>query len=335
MTTQVLKAYIQGTCSPTEARQVVAFLATEAGQNALNRLLDEYVPDLKSLPLQPAERVEAEQLFAQIQAVKAAQRSIGVRTMRPPTNRKTRLSRTAGWLVAATGSLLVAVASWWVWPRPAVVPMQVIRTEYGQIRTLPLPDGSVVTLNAHSSVRYAKQWAATQPREVWVEGEAFFEVVHTPQNKQFTVHLPAGMNVDVLGTRFNVYTRQAQNRVSLNTGRIQLRVGNQPGDQLLMHPGEMVMADLSKRVFYRKQVNAQALSSWRERKLVFDGDSVAGIARMLEDTYGVKVMIANPALRRKTVSGSLPGQNIETILNGLATVFDLTITRRNNHIILQ
>jgi ferric-dicitrate binding protein FerR (iron transport regulator) len=50
-------------------------------------------------------------------------------------------------------------------------------TEYGKTETIALPDGSTITLNAHSEVKFANNWDSKQVREVWLNGEAFFSVV--------------------------------------------------------------------------------------------------------------------------------------------------------------
>ena len=84
------------------------------------------------------------------------------------------------------------------------------RTAFGESRRVLLPDGSLVTLNANSSLRVADRWGRRTEREVWLEGEAFFSVSKLKKAGsavKFTVHTH-DLNVEVRGTEFNDNTRQ-------------------------------------------------------------------------------------------------------------------------------
>lgn len=326
-----LQRYLQNACTPEEAKTILAYLATPDGQCQLQALLTDELLDVNSLPLDSVEQQAAQRLFNRIQATKKTgakprwiRHSIGW-----PAHRLT-------WLAAATvGLLLLSVGPWWFYRHTTTAPWLTIHTPYGQIRRVVLPDQSIVTLNGNTSIRYAKHWQTGLPREVWVQGEAFFEVVHTLTHQPFRVHLPNQMKVDVLGTRFNVYTRQSATKVVLNEGRIQMRVSDNPGNRLEMKPGDLFFADTKARLFYKKRVDAQAQSSWRMDKLVFDGTTLAEIATLLHDTYGLEVDIRDQKLSRQTVSGTIPSTNAATILRGLSGLFNLTITRNDNHVTIE
>lgn len=326
-----LQRYLQNECTPEEARVVLDYLSTPDGQRQLQSLLTAEMLDIQPLPLDPVEQQAAQRLFDRIQANKKdrpkrlwGRYSTGWSAQRLP------------WLAAATISLLLlSVGPWWFYQRSTTSPWVTIHTPYGQIRRVVLPDQSVVTLNGNTSIRYAKHWQTGQPREIWVNGEAFFEVVHTRTHQPFRVHLPEQMNVEVLGTRFNVYTRQSATKVVLNEGRIQMRVANQSGNRLEMKPGDLFFADTKARLFYKKKVDAQAQSSWRTDKLVFDGTTLAEIATMLRDTYGLEVDIRDQQLSKQTFSGTIPSTNAATILRGLAGLFNLTIIQKDNHVTIE
>ena len=325
MDEQLLEKYLRNECSPAEAQQVLAFLATDDGQRLLQRVVDRETSSLKRMPLDPAEHAEAMRVFKRVQAAKrpalAPVRSTAWWAVR--------------WAAAAVVLLTLGIGGWWLYQQSIEEPCVTLRTPYGQTRLITLPDQSVVTLNGNSSVTYPIRWTDDKPREVWVDGEAFFDVVHTKSHQQFVVHLPANMNVEVLGTRLNVYTRKSKTKVTLDTGRIRLLLDEQRKKQLVMKPGEMVVADTKGKTYYKRQVNAKALASWRDKKLVFEGMSLLEIAQMLEETYGVKVEIADPTLQKQQFSGSIPNQNIDTILKGLSTLFDFHITRQSNRIVIQ
>ncbi|KAA9347022.1 FecR domain-containing protein [Larkinella humicola] len=330
MDTQLLQKYVRNECTPEEARAVLVHLATVNGQRQLQQLLDADLTEPTALPLNAAERLDAQRLFSRIQSTK--RNTAGSRTELPFRPLKPRWT----WMAAAAiGVLLLATGSLFFYRKTATPQLLSLHTDFGQTRRVVLPDQSVVTMNGNSSIRYAEHWQADRPREVWVEGEAFFEVVHTQNHQRFQVHLPSQMNVEVLGTRFNVYTRKTQTKVVLNEGRIEMRVSDTPGNHLEMKPGEMFYADTQTKDFYKKPVNAVAQSSWRTSKLIFDGTTLAEIAQLLKDTYGLEVEIRDRDLLQQKFSGTIPGQNADTILKGLSGLFDLKITRKSNYILIE
>lgn len=332
MDTQRLQKYLQNECTPEEAREVLAYLATDDGQQQLQQVLNTELATLSQLPLEAAEQLNAQRLFNKIQVNKttiAAPKEIWTKTPGGWTWQRWY------WLAAAVNLLLITTGLWWFSQRTPTTEFVTLRTNYGQIRKVILPDQSLITMNGNSSIRYQKHWSTSTAREVWVNGEAFFEVVHTKNHQPFQVHLPDRMNVEVLGTRFNVYTRKSATKVVLNEGRIQMQVANNPANRLEIKPGEMFFADTKSRVFYKRAVDTQAQSSWRTDKLVFNGTTLAEIATLLNDTYGLTIEIRDRKLVQQKFSGTIPSKNAATILKGLSSLFDLTIIQKNNHVIIE
>lgn len=328
----LIDRYLHGEASADEARAVLTYLASPDGQRYLSQLLDGEFP-LEARLLDADETQRAGQLLARIRALKNA----GTQSIQTPVLSIGRRAgwQQMGWRVAASVALLaLALGGYWLWQRPgAATPEVSLKTPFGQTRMLTLPDKSVVTLNGNSSIRYASAWVASQPREVWITGEGFFDVVHTASNQRFVVHLPSGIDVEVLGTRFNVYGREANVKVILDTGKIRLNVNRKTGDPMVMQPGEMFEANAKARTFSARRVNARALSSWHDGKLTFDGTPLSEVAQILHDTYGLTVQFSDAGLARQTISGTVPNQNSETILNGLATLFNLNIIHNSAQLI--
>lgn len=208
-------------------------------------------------------------------------------------------------------------------------------TGYGQMATVTLPDQSLVTLNGNSSIRYPSDWGTDSPREVWLQGEAYFSVVHTATDQQFFVHTPDQVSVEVLGTEFNVSTRKSGNRVVLSSGQVRLNLpgntatGGAGGQQahVLMQPGEMVEFSDSPARYTKKAVNPKLYSSWTHNVLLLDNTPLREIAQILQDTYGLTVQVSDPSLLEQTVSGSTPIGNVDLLLAGLSKSFNLKISR--------
>jgi ferric-dicitrate binding protein FerR (iron transport regulator) len=103
-------------------------------------------------------------------------------------------------------------------------------------------------------------------------------------------------------------------------------------DPLLMQPDELVEFDGHSERLTRKKVNAEMVSSWKNKKLVFEGTSLREVTQLLRDTYGLTATVSDPALLEGRFSGTVPNENLDVLLDGLAGLFDLEITRRGNAI---
>ncbi|NJN33465.1 MAG: hypothetical protein HC817_03620 [Saprospiraceae bacterium] len=99
------------------------------------------------------------------------------------------------------------------------------KTAYGETRSLTLPDGSEVILNANSVVEWTNDWQIGKDREVRLAGEAYFivnEQGNSTHRDRFIVHTP-NLDVEVLGTRFSVNTYRPETQVVLQKGRVEIQ----------------------------------------------------------------------------------------------------------------
>ena len=148
--------------------------------------------------------------------------------------------RQSAWLsflkVAAVfaGFLMLSIGAWWYLNQEDTI---TYATAYGETNTIALPDGSQVTLNGNSELHYLAGWETQPSREVWLKGEAFFEVekiANTSQDEglvKFIVHT-SSLDIEVVGTSFNVNDRRNATTVVLEEGKVKLqgRVGGRSGD---------------------------------------------------------------------------------------------------------
>lgn len=204
----------------------------------------------------------------------------------------------------------------------------IYRTAFAESKTITLPDNSKVILNSNSALRFSNDWEAAESREVWLNGEAFFDVEHTADHKPFKVLTAEGLGVEVLGTTFNMYFRENETKVVLNTGKIQLKLPEDRGERVMMSPGDLI--EYKNNSFSKKQVNPEDYSAWTEKKLVLDQTSLGDIIRMVSHNYGVLVRVEDEKLLQQSVSGSIPLSNAETLVYQLAEVFQLKAEKENN-----
>lgn len=212
----------------------------------------------------------------------------------------------------------------------------VYTTGYGERQRIELPDGSVAMLNANSSLRLANDWEKRGVREVEITGEAYFSVVHTVDDQQFTVRTEDGMQVEVLGTEFNVYERESRQRVVLAAGSVQLRYDDlQDGKPILMKPGEMVVKRSSGTKPEKTKVNPSLYSSWTRGLLIFEDTPVAEVRRVMEEQFGIRIVLGDTALDQRLFNGTFPADSAGILLKALSTTYGLKQVRSDGIIRLE
>lgn len=194
-----------------------------------------------------------------------------------------------------------------------------------------LPDGTVVWLNANSTLEYPHVFTDGK-RLVRLEGEALFEVVKDSLNP-FLVQ--AGeMDVEVLGTRFlvqNYRGRQAVETVLVD-GAVKV-CGNHVAEHVL-EPGQMLAYDKSNEQIEIKTVNTSDYISWIHPKLIFDNDCLADIIINLEKWYGVEI-VASPGLAEKTrLSFTVRRESLEEVLKFMSVTTPMNYTWKDDVVYL-
>lgn len=212
-------------------------------------------------------------------------------------------------------------------------------TAYGDHQIIQLPDGSTVTLNANSTLTYNRDWQTNHVREVWLEGEAFFRVVkqaHLTATKspssRFVVHTPQ-LNIEVLGTEFDVNNRRGNIRVVLKSGKVSLSRNNaEEKEELVMEPKDLVDYSEASQQLVKSRVNPDQYASWVNKQLVFNETPLAEIAQVLEDSYGFSVVFENEELANRKFTGSVSTEQPELLLTAIAESFQINVIRSDQTI---
>ncbi len=246
--------------------------------------------------------------------------------------------RTAFRVAAVVVPLLALAGAAWLWFAPTAQPggspqvAQVILTvaDGDTKEKITLPDSSVVWLRGGSSLRYAGNFTETDLREVYLDGEAFFEVRHTPDDQPFVVQT-SHLKVTVLGTEFNVCSEAVQTSVILKSGRVAVDAGGRsqtlaPGDELVYHylSGEMALSSSPYRF------------GWWDDSFGGTDLSLREVFLIIEQKYGVTVTV-NPEIDT-TASYTIDLRADESLENALSVLkkatgpWEYTIDRNQVHI---
>ena len=251
-------------------------------------------------------------------------------TARPqPSNRRSLRPRPVfPYLVAACLTLL-AVASIGLWHYLAN-PYVEYRTANAETRQVWLPDSTRVTLNANSSLRLPQD--TDQPRrEVWLEGEAFFEVAHNAQ-RPFIVYADQ-TQVRVTGTTFNVANRAQNTQVVLASGEVRLTTEASP-QPLTLVPGDLVAYDKRAGTVRQRTVAPDQYTAWRDRVYFFREAALPEVAEVIENYYGMPVHIS-PALIDLTFTARVTLEDHpDDLLTLLSETLDLKIRAGQHQIFI-
>lgn len=210
------------------------------------------------------------------------------------------------WVAAASITLLIGLLSYWY-----LIQNQPIEyaTAFGQTRQVQLPDGSVVMLNSNSKLTFEADLKNKAIREVWLTGEAFFSIKHTPTHAKFQVHTN-DLDVEVLGTEFNVSDRNQTTKVVLTSGKVQIKAAN---SSATLKPGDMAEFSRKTRQLTQHKVRTELYSSWKQNLWILDGETMTEVAQRIHDSFGVQVVFENQSLAKEKISGTIPTGSLEEV----------------------
>ncbi|MBB4804681.1 hypothetical protein HNP37_004778 [Flavobacterium nitrogenifigens] len=188
-----------------------------------------------------------------------------------------------------------------------------LKIPYGKKFEVQLSDGTVVHLNSGTSLRYPVQFGKNKRREVYLTGEAYFEVSKDKAHP-FTVNAQE-VNVEVLGTKFNVdsYTNNTSTDVVLVEGKVSL-YKQQKTNQVYLTPGLKGSNLKGQDAISTEQVNTDYYTAWVKGSLVFKNASFADIIKKLERQYNVTFINRNKTLGKEIFNARFDNEPIEVVL---------------------
>lgn len=249
-----------------------------------------------------------------------------------PNSSESKSSKFINWFAASVIASIVLVIGTIFWSiQPTTIEY---RTGYGETKEIILPDSSRVILNSNSKLTFEDNWEGQTAREIWLEGEAFFSVVHKEDHQPFKVLSSQNVAIEVLGTEFNVYNRAQETEVVLTSGLVTLSfpVKEKEG-KILMNPGELVEFKESK--FQRKKVNTSLYTSWKDKVLHLDETSLGEIIKMAKNNYGIDVEIEDKSILAQTASGSMPLGDADNFMDQISKVFSIEIQKEKSKYLIK
>lgn len=236
------------------------------------------------------------------------------------------------WAIAATIAFLLGLSTWWISQTSDTTrPLITHQTAFAEWKKIELPDGSIVHLNANSELKLNSDWSSGADRQVWLSGEAYFEVERQPQTQAKFNVITDALEVEVLGTMFNVNARGTNTKVFLEEGKIALKTALKninlvPNDFIDFTKGETALV-VQKRTAFNT-------ASWKEGMLLMTQQSVEVILQRLEEIYGNPFQVSDQTLLKEVKTLAVPMDELEVVLPILEKTLDAVISKENGELVI-
>ena len=206
-------------------------------------------------------------------------------------------------------------------------------SDNGQIASYNLTDGTQVILNANSVLQIPRFGFGSGQREVLLEGEAEFKVVHTAEDSRFVVKMQNGFCVEVLGTEFVAFSRARATKVFLNKGKVKLSLPK--GKQLYMKPGNLFSTDTKGGYVLSSPAAPAQFTAWKQEMFYFDNTLLSEVVAQMNDRFKVDVRIPDPVLARHRIGGIYKARQADDLLEILSELLHLEVVKHNEFIELR
>jgi len=218
-------------------------------------------------------------------------------------------------------------------------PQKVLWTEKanktGEKSQITLFDGTTIVLNAESRLKYPGQFSK-EKREVYLDGEAYFQVAHD-SSKPFIVH-SADITTTVLGTRFNVssFSGEGNITVALAEGKVKIsgRDNNARLKPVILQPNEKMVFNKDKMTGTVKKCDIQQEIGWKDNILKFTNEPLANVIAKLERAYGIKFEFIDKSYYKQKITTNFQNATIWSISEVLKKLTGLKYktVKENNEI---
>lgn len=216
-----------------------------------------------------------------------------------------------------------------------------VSTRKGSKSDVQLPDGTKAWLNADSKLTYDENFRG-EFREVYLEGEAYFDVVKD-KTRPFIIHTKT-IDIRVLGTAFNVraYASEKNTETALFRGSVEVTLHNNPEKKIVLKPNEKLMVNNKSlqfntsgstkktaennntfnitvgKVHFQVKDSSALETLWIKNKLVFDAESLEEVAGKIERWYNVQVLInGDENLRHTAYSAIFENETLAQVMEAL------------------
>ncbi len=204
---------------------------------------------------------------------------------------------------------------------------QTVKVKNGERQNITLPDGSLVTVDAGSEIKYFTKYE--DERHVYLKGEACFNVAHD-ENKPFYVHAEHAV-VRVVGTRFNVRSWETNPDVVITVaeGKVLVSRTDSTRDEntVILTKNEQSTVPLTGPLTHLYNIDAERYFRWMQNEVHFVNSKVSEVVTQLERWYDYQFSFRDPKALDQIISVHIRGANVEEVIRVISVVTSTNVNR--------
>lgn len=214
-----------------------------------------------------------------------------------------------------------------------------VSTNYGERKSVTLPDGTLVVLNANSSISYPLLWRLKHERKVELKGEAYFKVVHLNKNpKQITARdrfrvQTERLHIEVLGTEFDVKDRNQTAKISLTKGSVSV-LSLISGKHYILKPKQMAL-ETSEEDLKIIAADPTVEHAWVDGNRKMQKTQVKEVLQEFEEIYGHRIVLNDPEMANVQIDGTISFNSEDEVLFTLANILNANVKKDSTTITLE
>jgi ferric-dicitrate binding protein FerR (iron transport regulator) len=320
--------YLENTCSRQEMEEFFAYIRKAKTDDELRNLIKKVYEEIKlSHPSLTYVDEDGKLVFIE----PAGETNI-------TSLKKTAKNKYIRAFALATSIILVAGIIWVGTPakRNKITTVETLTkkfTERKEQKYLLLPDSTQVWLNAASSLQFPDEFKPGK-REVYLTGEAFFDVKHADKIP-FLIHT-RNVTTTVLGTAFNIKAYAGQKEITVSVSRGKVKVSRDDKIIAMLTKGKSVKINNTTEEFTEKDVSVENIAEWQQGNLVYDETPLEDIVKDLQNVFNTEIRIEDTIVGRLNVTTSFSRDiGAEKAVNILGRLVNKKIVNQKGTLIIK
>lgn len=206
-----------------------------------------------------------------------------------------------------------------------------MRVPDGNHGTLLLPDGTRITVNGGSELSFPEEFEGSERIVYLKEGEAYFEIAQDAEHP-FIVNTQQ-LKVQVLGTSFSIrdYNNEKKASVFVNSGRIAVTAGT----SLELIAGTGSILDKDKGTIIKEETDISNVAAWIRGECIFQDAGLQEVLQVLQHKYAIQFEVKDPELLKHRFTATFRNNSIQSVMQQLKLMSNISYTITDNHIIIQ
>jgi len=340
---QLLARYLSGECTERDKEKIEEWLRSDSE----NKSFLEFMENVWKTPEADYKESDVEQLWMKVAEKSGitsdARENKNVKeSIELPDRKKlfTRIQIRSSHIFryAAVFFLLVSLPYFYIkfihplTQNPSQLDMDEIAVEKGRQAKITLSDGTNIVLDAGSVFSYPREFNG-EAREVFLNGEGYFEVAHNAE-KPFIVHANNAV-IKVLGTKFNVraWGKNKKVEVAVSEGKVSLRSEEiTEEDAVIITVGKMSILPENEYPLSPYSVDVERHLSWQNKEIVFNDTPLYEILDQLERWYDLRFILSDTAIASDHLTVHIQNKPVTDILELISVLTDLKYEKNGNEI---